>query len=324
MTKLIDSYGRKLSYARISVTDRCNFRCSYCMPADGVPCVEHSDILRYEDISFLCSLFWELGVRKFRFTGGEPLVRRGLVPFLAQLRAELPEMILALTTNASMLDRYAEELARIKLDSLNVSLDTLDPRKFAAITRVGSLDQVINGIRAAVGAGIKNIKLNAVLIRGFNDGEIGDLLSFAKREGMLLRLIECMPLDDGVWSDENFISAGDILKVLPDSEAWRPEKALDKEAGPARYYVNDKSGDSVGVIEAVSNHFCDSCNRLRVLATGYLRLCLFGDVEISLREKIVERDRTGLRDLIISGVKEKPRCWSEVINCKRRMSHIGG
>lgn len=324
MAELIDAYGRRLSYVRVSVTDRCNFRCGYCMPPEGVKCMDHGEILRYEDISFLCDVFWELGVRKFRFTGGEPLVRKDMVPFLAQLKKNCPDMKIAITTNASLLDRYAEDLARIGLNSLNISLDTVDPEKFAGITRIGRLDQVIKGIRAAVRVGISNIKMNTVLIKGFNDREVPELLNFARSEGLLLRLIEFMPLEEGLWNEENFISGGEMLKTLPDAEAWKAEKKHSEEEGPARYYVNEKSGDRIGVIEAVSNHFCDTCNRVRVSASGDLRMCLFADTEVPLRDKIRERDRNGLRDLIIAGAKEKPRCWNDVRSGKRHMSQIGG
>lgn len=324
MAGLVDAYGRLLRYVRISVTDRCNFRCAYCMPKEGVQCMAHDEILRYEDISFLCSVFWELGVRKFRFTGGEPLVRKGLVGFLAGLKADFPEMKLALTTNASLLERCAGQLAEIGLHSLNISLDTLEPSKFAAITRIGSLETVIKGIRAAKRAGIKNIKLNTVLIRGFNDTEIGNLIAFSKREGLLLRLIEFMPLEDGVWNEDSFISGREILSLLPDSAAWKPEKEGGAEDGPARYYVNENTGDAIGVIEAVSNHFCDSCNRLRVSASGGLRACLFDERETPLREMIKSRDRAGLTGLILAGAGEKPRCWGDVKEGKRHMSRIGG
>lgn len=324
MAGLVDTYGRLLRYVRISVTDRCNFRCAYCMPAEGVRCMRHDEILRYEDISFLCSVFWELGVRKFRFTGGEPLVRKGLVGFLAGLKKDFPEMKLALTTNASLLERYAGQLAEMGLHSLNISLDTLNPLKFAKITRVGSLDAVIKGIRAAKRAGVPNIKLNTVLIRGFNDTEIGDLLAFSKKEGLLLRLIEFMPLEDDVWNEDNFISGREILSLLPGSEAWKPEKEGGAEDGPARYYINENTGDTIGVIEAVSNHFCASCNRLRVSASGGLRTCLFDEKEIPLREMIKARDRAGLTGLILTGADEKPRCWGDVKDGKQHMSRIGG
>ena len=200
LRELRDDYGRKLNYVRISVTDRCNYRCAYCMPPEGVKCLSHADILRYEDIKFLCRVFAGMGVGKFRFTGGEPLVRKGLVPFLKELHGELPGIKTALTTNASLLDEYSAQLAEAGIHSLNISLDTLDPEKFARITRIGTIDKVFAGIRAAKSAGIGNIKLNAVLIRDFNDHEIAEMLAFARREGLLLRLIEFMPLQDSVWT----------------------------------------------------------------------------------------------------------------------------
>ncbi|MDO9544182.1 MAG: GTP 3',8-cyclase MoaA [Synergistaceae bacterium] len=324
MDRLIDDFGRNLNYVRISVTDRCNYRCKYCMPAEGVEFLEPSEIMRYEEISFLCRVLWELGVRKVRFTGGEPLVRRDLVSFLKELNGEFPEMKTALTTNGSMLGQYAEELAEANLHSLNISLDTLDPVKFADVTRLGNIENVISGIRAAVRAGIRNIKLNTVLIRGFNDGEIGDLMAFAKREKVLLRLIEFMPLEDDVWNEDAFISGEEILKMLPEGDSWQAEKPDSAQAGPAKYYRNEKTGDSIGIITAVSNHFCKYCNRLRVSATGKLRTCLFAPVEIPMRPLILNEDSEGLKELILDSIKNKPRCWSDVRAGHQHMSGIGG
>lgn len=324
MDRLIDDFGRNLNYVRISVTDRCNYRCKYCMPAEGVEFLEHSEIMRYEEISFLCRVLWELGVRKVRFTGGEPLVRRDLVSFLKELNGEFPEMKTALTTNGSMLGQYAEELAEANLHSLNISLDTLDPVKFADVTRLGNIENVISGIRAAVRAGIRNIKLNTVLIRGFNDGEIGDLMAFAKREKVLLRLIEFMPLEDDVWNEDAFISGEEILKMLPEGDSWQAEKPDSAQAGPAKYYRNEKTGDSIGIITAVSNHFCKYCNRLRVSATGKLRTCLFAPVEIPMRPLILNEDSEGLKELMLDSIKNKPRCWSDVRAGHQHMSGIGG
>lgn len=324
MGRLIDKYGRHLNYVRISVTDRCNFRCKYCMPPEGVEFLEHSEIMRYEEISFLCRVFWELGVRKVRFTGGEPLVRKGLVSFLKELNNEFPDMKTALTTNGSLLGQYADELAEANLHSLNISLDTLDPTKFADVTRLGDIDNVIMGIRAAVRVGIKNIKLNTVLIRGFNDEEIGDLLVFAKKEKVLLRLIEFMPLEDDVWNEEAFISGEEILKKLPEGNSWKAEKPFSEEAGPARYYRNEKTGDSIGIITAVSNHFCKYCNRLRVSATGKLRTCLFAPNETPMRPLILNSDSEGLKRLILKSIENKPKCWSDVRSGHQHMSGIGG
>lgn len=324
MACLKDEYGRTLNYVRISVTDRCNFRCTYCMPAGGVECVSHCEILRYEEISRLCSAFWNLGVRKFRFTGGEPLVRKDMVPFLRELKGEFTDMKIALTTNASLLEPYAQELSDIGIHSLNISLDTLDREKFAAITRLGNLDSVISGIKSAVEAGISNIKLNTVLIRGFNDTEIYELLEFANKEKIMLRLIEFMPLEDSVWSRDAFISGSEILRMLPDGDSWQAEKSGLPEDGPAQYYSNMKTGRSIGIITAVSNHFCRYCNRLRVSASGNLRTCLFSPTEIALRDYIAKDDIGELENKIIESVKSKPKCWSDIRTGKLHMSGIGG
>jgi len=324
MAGLTDDFGRDLNYVRISVTDRCNYRCRYCMPPGGVEYLDHSEIMRYEEISFLCSVLRELGVRKVRFTGGEPLVRKGLVNFLKELNREYPDIKTALTTNGSLLGEYAEGLAEANLHSLNISLDTLDPVKFAEVTRLGEIDRVISGIRAAVKAGLKNIKLNTVLIRGFNDGEIGALLDFAKKEKVLLRLIEFMPLEDGVWSEDAFISGEEILRMLPDGDAWKAEKRGSELSGPAKYYTNERTGDSIGIITAVSNHFCKYCNRLRVSATGKLRTCLFAPDEIPMRHLLLDADREGLKKLILESIKYKPRCWNDVRTGHQQMSGIGG
>lgn len=324
MGGLTDEYGRNLNYVRISVTDRCNYRCKYCMPPEGVEFLEHNDIMRYEEIIFLCEVLKELGVRKLRFTGGEPLVRRGMVDFLGELNRKFPGMKTALTTNGSLLAQHAEWLAEANLHSLNISLDTLDPVKFADVTRLGKIEDVIEGIRAAVRAKIRNIKLNTVLIKGFNDDEIEDMLKFAKREKVLLRLIEFMPLEDDVWNKDAFISGEEILAMLPGGDAWKPEKPGAAEAGPARYYTNSETGDSIGIITAVSNHFCRYCNRLRISATGRLRTCLFAPDDIPLRHLILKSDKEGLKDLIMGSVRSKPGCWMDVRTGHQHMSGIGG
>lgn len=324
LTELRDDYGRRLNYVRISVTDRCNYRCVYCMPPEGVKCLNHEDILRYEDIKFLCRVFVELGVGKFRFTGGEPLVRKGLVPFLKELHSELPGIKTALTTNASLLGEYSAQLAEAGIHSLNISLDTLDPEKFARITRIGRIEGVFEGIRAAKSAGIGNIKLNAVLIRDFNDREIADMLAFSRREGLLLRLIEFMPLQDSVWDKNSFIGGEEILRMLPGGDAWKRSTISGSDDGPAQYYFNEKTGDTIGIITAVSNHFCKTCNRLRVSAEGNLRTCLFNPHETALKELIRSRDTAALRETILRSVHEKPRCWNDINTGNLQMSGIGG
>lgn len=324
LNELIDVFNRRLNYVRISVTDRCNFRCTYCMPEEGVKCLSHADILRYEDITFLCRVLAELGVGKIRFTGGEPLVRRGLVKFLQNFHSELPQIKTALTTNASLLEEYAESLAGSQLHSLNISLDTLDPQKFRRITRTGDIERVFSGIKAARRAGMCNIKLNTVLIRGFNDGEIERLLEFAEEQDLLLRLIEFMPLEDKVWTKNAFISGEEILSILPGGR-WIKEIRKDSDFdGPAQYYVNEKNGRRIGIIDAVSNHFCKSCNRLRVSAEGGLRTCLFSEKVIPLKDIIERKETVLLRETLLAAARAKPRCWNDVKTGTLHMSGIGG
>jgi cyclic pyranopterin phosphate synthase len=246
------------------------------------------------------------------------------VPFLKELKVQLPDVKTALTTNASLLAQYASELAEAGLHSLNVSLDTLDPQKFKKITRIGEIDSVFGGVKAAKEAGIKNIKLNTVLMKGFNDQEVPALLKYARREGFRLRLIEFMPLEDGVWSKDAFISGEEVLRTLPDGGCWRPLKIeADRDGlGPAQYYLNEKTDDVIGVITAVSNHFCSSCNRLRVSARGDLRTCLFSPAETPLRALIPEPEK--LKKAILEAVKSKPKCWNDIRNGQLHMSGIGG
>lgn len=324
MAEVIDSYGRHLNYVRISVTDRCNFRCTYCMPPEGVKRIDHNEIMRYEEILHLCMVFREFGVKKFRFTGGEPLVRRGVVPFLAKLRLQLPAVKIAMTTNAFLLEKYAQQLANVPIDSLNISLDTLNRNKFKSITKVDGIERVLSGIRAAVKSGIKNIKINTVLIKGFNDTEVPQLLKFSKEEGLLLRLIEFMPLHSSIWNEKHFLSSNDILALLNESGDWKLQSSVAFEDGPAKYYRNENDGDKVGIISAVSDHFCSSCNRLRVSASGSLRTCLFSPEEFSIRELLANSNRTKLKEAILENIKKKPKCWRDIRTGRSQMSSIGG
>lgn len=324
MAELKDAYGRILNYVRISLTDRCNFRCSYCMPEEGVKCISHDEIMRYEEVLYLCSVFSELGVQKIRFTGGEPMVRKGLIPFLASVRHKMPDMKIALTTNASLLDTYASSLSSIGLSSLNISLDTLCPEKFKQITRLGELSSVLSGIKAAKAAKIDKIKINTVLIRGFNDMDISELIEFAKTEGHILRFIEFMPLDDSIWSKNSYISAEEIVKILENKGYIPLNESKTSSDGPALYYIHETEHNVVGVIAAVSNHFCADCNRLRVSPSGSLRTCLFSPVEIPLRQLIARQDTKALKELILENALKKPRCWDDVRNGHLNMSKIGG
>lgn len=322
---LRDPMGRILNYIRISITDRCNFRCRYCMPEKGVPWIEHDLILSYEDILFLCYVLEKMGAKKLRFTGGEPLVRRGFLPFLAQVRHQFSSMELSLTTNGSLLTSAAPQILPLKLKSINVSLDTLSPEKFRYITSTGNLEDVLAGIHSVKGQTETEIKINTVLIKGFNDEEIPSLLTFARNEGVLLRLIEFMPLDSGVWSKDCFISADHIMASLPDAAFWEKEKGVVSPcSGPAVYFTHKGTGQRLGIIAAVSHHFCATCNRLRVTSVGKILSCLFCQDGIDIRQALRLRDEKMVVESFMLAVSKKPKQWLDVQSGHEHMSQIGG
>jgi cyclic pyranopterin phosphate synthase len=344
--KLRDSFGRALGYVRFSVTDRCNFRCRYCMPENGIGWVPHEKILSYEDILFLVGILQELGVEKVRFTGGEPLVRKGMLSFLQKARGSFPALRVALTTNGSTLARDASLLAHMGLSDINVSLDTLDPEKFAYMTRGGELWPVLEGIDTLISALARNekndvspslqpfvtqVKMNAVLIRGFNDDSIADLTQFAFQRGITLRFIEFMPVNPDTWSQDDFMPSSEILSRLPfisDVSEWREENSVGLSpsfpSGPARYCVNAVTGQRVGVISAVSQHFCASCNRLRFTATGEIQSCLFLGERISIFDVLRARDEENLRRLILQAAASKPKVGITSRQGRIDMHKIGG
>ncbi|MDR2743903.1 MAG: radical SAM protein, partial [Desulfovibrio sp.] len=209
-----DSRGRDINYARISVTDRCNFRCVYCMPEEGVKTRAHADIMRYEDIVWLSRILVSLGIRHIRFTGGEPLVRRGMADFLESFGEEFHELDISVTTNASLLSRFAGTIAKARLSGINISLDTLDRVKLASMTRLGDISDVMTGIASALESGIPNIKTNTVVMRGFNEHELPDIVRFSWKMGLLPRMIEFMPLGGDLWGREKFVPSGEILELL--------------------------------------------------------------------------------------------------------------
>lgn len=294
------------------------------MPEKGVEWSPHDEILRYEEILDLIGILWDLGVEKVRFTGGEPFVRKGFTQFLIEVRRRFPRLVLSLTTNGSLLEPYVEDLASISLAGLNVSLDTVNPEKFALITRMGRLENVIAGIIAARKAGIAPIKLNAVLIRHFNDTEIQALLSFAKQQGALLRLIEFMPLESGLWDQDRFISAEEVKALLPSPEKWIPYVQRERTSGPAQYYRNVETQDTIGLIAAVSHHFCKQCNRLRITARGVLKTCLFSIEGISLLSALRAGEKEEVRRLLVLAAKTKPEGWVQNQKPDLHMSGIGG
>ncbi|MDR3165518.1 MAG: GTP 3',8-cyclase MoaA [Synergistaceae bacterium] len=324
--RIIDKRGRDINYARISVTDRCNYRCVYCMPEEGVKPRSHSEIMRFEDILWLSRILVSLGIRHIRFTGGEPLVRRGMADFLVSFREEFPELDISMTTNASLLSRFAGIIAKARLSGMNVSLDTLDTGKFTSMTRLGDISGVMSGIASAAELGIPNIKTNTVVMRGFNEHELPGIVKFSWKLGFIPRMIEFMPLCGDLWGKETFVSSGEIFELLKPAGDWSPERPGAKKTahGPAKYYTDARTGLKVGVIEAVSNHFCSECNRLRITAAGNLRACLFSSKETPLLTAIRERDEAASREAILTGIGLKPKKWNEAADGEGHMSDIGG
>lgn len=290
---LEDGFGRRISYLRLSVTDRCNFRCVYCMPEEGVPLEPSHRMLSFEEMERAVRALARLGVRRVRLTGGEPLVRRDLTQLVERLKAIEGLDELVMTTNGVLLPRYADELAQAGLDGVTVSLDSLRPERFARLTRRGSLEQVLAGIEAAQRAGLGPVKINAVIIRGFNDDEVLDLVSWSLERGCVMRLIEFMPIGaQTVWSElphGGCVPQAELLAVL--GVRWRLQaQGMRQGAGPSRYWsLEGLSGQvegRVGIISAVTECFCDACNRIRLTPQGGLRACLADDRELSLRELI--------------------------------------
>ena len=328
---LYDRYQRRINYLRLSVTDRCNFRCIYCMPATGIDKCPHSDILSYEQFFMLAEAALALGVEKIRLTGGEPLIRKGILPFIERLN-ELPGLQqLVVTTNGFNLLQMAEPLRDIGIRQLNVSLDTLNPHRFEKITRIGSLKPVWDGIILADALSIP-IKLNMVVMRGINDDEIADFAALTLRYNWSVRFIEYMPNSDGS-QHERGLSANEIYRRI---HAIYPLEKIDSHTldGPAtNYRIKGVMGDgavlgTIGIISALSCSFCSSCNRVRVTSTGMMRNCLYAKEETDLRPYLDNCDLAGLKAAIMSDVYKKPRChhvdWSNNQSSVLHMSKVGG
>lgn len=303
--QLVDSIGRKINYLRLSVTDRCNMRCLYCMPPEGVKWRNHSDILTYEELLTIAETSVSIGIEKIRLTGGEPLIRPGIVGFIANLSKIEKLKHIALTTNALLLDDMAQPLFDAGLQRLNISLDSLEQERFSKITRGGDLQKVLKGIDAAQKAGFPNPKINCVVMRGINDDEIYSFAKLSAKRDYSVRFIEYMPVvkEDG-W--ERFVISGsEIIEKL--SEKFDLEE-LDKGrySGPSKdYRIAGKKG-SIGIITAVSGHFCGSCNRIRVTSTGEAKGCLFADSKTDLKPYLRPIQKERLAETIREIVHGKP------------------
>ena len=327
---LIDTFGRKITYLRISVTDRCNLRCAYCMPAAGIVRQSHDSILRYEEIFKIVQVAADNGVTEIRLTGGEPLVRADIVELIKMIRS-LPQITdISLTTNALLLEEYAAKLKLAGLNRVNISLDTLDPEKFKKITRVGSFEKVWAGILAAEAVGLQPIKLNAVVIRGLNDTEIPALAHLSVDKPWNIRFIELMPVkNQESWGDgflppeDAYVSKQEMLQIL---QTYNLQAVHDMDgSGPAKYYRIPGAKGTIGFISPIGEKFCDECNRLRLTADGNLRPCLLSEIEIPLREAI--RKGEDILPLLQKAVLLKPgghEITSHYSSTGRCMMQIGG
>jgi cyclic pyranopterin phosphate synthase len=314
---MLDQYGRTIDYLRISVTDRCNLRCRYCMP-EGVELVPMGNILTYEEIREICAAAAALGVRKLKITGGEPLVRLGCAGLIRMLKTTAGIEQVTMTTNGVLLGRYLPELLSAGLDAVNVSLDTLDRARYAAITGRDELDAVLSGVEAALASGLR-VKLNAVPQRGVNDDEWFALASLAKDRALDVRFIELMPMGAGDFGREAYLPCTEVLRRLP---ALEPVKT---EGGPAKLYRLPGAQGNVGVISPVSAHFCGSCDRLRLTADGKLKPCLHSDAEYPIKGL----DRAGMAEQMKAAILGKPEWHGKLdyVNqsrANRSMNRIGG
>jgi len=315
---LIDPFGRHVSYLRVSVTDRCDFRCVYCM-AEDMTFLPKAEVLSLEEMERVCSAFIERGVRKLRMTGGEPLVRRNIMWLFRSLSRHLESGALdelTVTTNGSQLAKFAGELADIGVRRINVSLDTLDADKFAAITRWGRLPQVLSGLEAAKQAGLK-IKINAVALRGVNDGELDDLVRWCGDEGFDLTFIEVMPMGEiGEVRLDQYLPLSMVRAKL--NESWTLEDSDYYTGGPARYVTVTETGGKIGFITPMTHNFCESCNRVRLTCTGQLYMCLGQEDSADLRAAVrADEDNTALFTAIDEAIGRKPKGHDFVIDRRR-------
>jgi cyclic pyranopterin phosphate synthase len=323
---LVDSFGRVHRDLRISVTDRCNLRCGYCMPAEGMKWLPRSEVLTFEEITRIARLLVErFGISSIRLTGGEPTMRAHLPVLVAQLAALGVD--LSLTTNAVTLASQAHDLAAAGLGRVNISCDSLQRERFAELTGRDELHHVLEGIDAALAAGLSPVKLNVVLMRGRNDSEIIDLVSFGRDRGVEVRFIEFMPLDaDGAWQRDQVVSAAEIVSTI---EAVYPLEALSRDHAPARRWAYRDGRGAVGIVASVTQSFCESCDRVRLTADGKLRNCLFAQGETDLRDLLrAGADDDALAAAVVGCIAEK-RAGHGIgsvtfVRPPRSMSQIGG
>ncbi len=326
---MLDNNHRGINYLRLSVTDRCNLRCIYCMPENGIKFMPHSEILTYEEMLYIVRLSIQKGIRKVRLTGGEPLVRKGFISFLERLSKIEGLEEITLTTNGVLLKSLAADIKNCGISRINVSLDSLRPERFFRITGRDFFERVWEGLEEAEHVGFNPIKINVVAMKGVNDDEILDFAALTLEKPYHVRFIEIMPIGEkNIWTAEKFISAKEIHNRIQTLGVLQPigHNTLD---GPAERYALEGAKGEVGFIGALSNHFCDNCNRLRLTADGHLKGCLFSDQETDLKTSL--RDGKGdrhllnlIRDTILNKPKDHGLLPCNPRKCVRQMNSIGG
>lgn len=319
-----DSFNRKIDYLRISVTDRCNLRCIYCMPEEGIKnLLPHDEILSYEEILQIIKVATTIGISKIRITGGEPLLRKNIESFIERVSRVDGIKDIGITTNGVLLKKYAKVLHEAGLKRVNVSLDSLDQNKFRTITRLGSLKEVLEGIEEAQRVGLNPVKINVVVMRGINDDEIEKFAMWSMEVPYQIRFIEFMPIGHNNWKKELFISTEEIKNKI-ESTVGSLIPVQIKKSGPAEYFMLEGAKGLIGFISPLSTHICVRCNRLRLTPEGKLRLCLFSDKEIDLKGALrggASEDE--IRQILIKAVQLKPQRASQP-KPLRPMSAIGG
>lgn len=326
MKTLVDQFGRRIEYLRISVTDRCNFRCLYCMPSEGLEWLPKHDILSYEEIAAIVGQLAPLGLRRVRITGGEPTIRPQLERLITMVRAVAGIEDIALSTNGVKLEAMADTLRAAGLDRINMSADSLRPERIAAIARRSIPFDPVGAALAAQRAGLDPIKINVVVMRGINDDELEDFARLTLQHAWHVRFIELMPVGDLrslTW--EHVVPSDEVLARIAPLGTLRPATAPRRSNGPARYYRFDGAAGTIGLITPMTHTYCDTCNRVRLTADGRLRTCLFGDHEVNLRDPL--RRGEDLVPLYVQALAEKPREHALLqmkVGGLRALSEVGG
>ena len=317
-----DNYGRNINYLRVSVTDRCNLRCIYCMPEKGIINKSHEDILRYEDILKIVRAAASLGIRKIRYTGGEPLIMKNIDKLIYETSRIEGIQDISITTNGILLSDMAEDLKKAGLNRVNISLDTLDKEKFTKITRVGDLDKVLKSIDKCLELGIKPVKINTVLMKGFNDSELDDFFNLTREMPVEIRFIELMPIGEGAkLYEKSRLSIGEVINLHPELIKLETEKS-----STAQLYKLEGAKGKIGFICPVSCKFCADCNKIRLTSTGTIKPCLHSKEEISLREYVNDEAmlESVLKSAILNKSLEHHLETENVSRSSRMMYQIGG